>query len=407
VYHQTEEVFPGQMVSTTMYPEIAARFGGQIMRIILPANGPRIAWIPGCARFNEQEVLIVDPVVLTPLHPQHPLCRSAMGLPKFPIGTVTYLARPGLSSIWRPSTRDFQLAIPDAKLWQRVTRKREREVQISVFTVNIFFGNGTGIVHRLGEHLRQLQPDVVLVQESRRETLEAVVSLDPYSYQLAHFGGPSVYEKMALLLRLDSGWTLGNVTPYESTMCFTRRTAFVYTMSHIDTRTVQLANVHLCGGSIDERSHTADTVPTFESIKTELIGKLVPSTDIVAGDFNSDMLHFVGQVSARPHYLGWGGDKLSVWNKSPFHQLQASGYRHVTYAGAPHGIEPTSYYGTAPDAIWFNDSFALSESRVVCMGAVAAAENRNPPHSSASDHEGLFAAFKFKEARPGGVLRSP
>lgn len=181
----------------------------------------------------------------------------------------------------------------------------------------------------------------------------------------------------------------------------TKRTALVITLNPVKAphQSVIIANTHLPGGRFDEaRLNSETSVKTCNDIKTTLVKDVVGlNPNIVLGDFNSDVMCFTtGKVNPKQREfwvqtLRFPDDedttkKLMEWNCAPYRVLQDNGYTIECQDECPAKFKenPTSFYGTTPDAIWFKGVGFQSFQQMSLM--------QDP---MLSDHDALIADFKL------------
>ena len=239
------------------------------------------------------------------------------------------------------------------------------------------------------EKLGEERPDVIVIQEAQPDG-----KIQLLGYTLIYLRGPSDNDMMSALVHTDSKWKIKDFVEYSTEKCFTPRKNYVLEiqLKSDNHQTLKIGNVHLCGGMFDEedlykkpsKKEKTKTIKDLENIKKEILEKMVEyGTDLILGDFNSDMNHFVKGKPIKSHetYLkdqGLNGDQIRAWNTTPFNYLKSQGYSMV---------EPpetkTSLYDTTPDAIWYiPGTLALDSSYDINMIS-----------DESSDHNGLVATF--------------
>lgn len=226
-------------------------------------------------------------------------------------------------------------------------------------------------------------PDVVVFQET------PVPAPELANYKLVHEVGGD-HESMTVYVH--NGWTSTVQGVAVTGLCNTPR----YTQKVTIERNGQqftIANVHLCGGRYDETAMASQSVIELGDAKTEMFG-FIEDCDIVLGDFNSDLNHYVtGYVDhTQQQYLrglGWTNEQIAVWNSSMYSTLYDAGFAYVAPLIAnsgrlmsttrPHDAELT------PDVIWYKPDRLIQTSRGTVIPI--------PP----SDHHGVYREFEIKQ----------
>lgn len=252
------------------------------------------------------------------------------------------------------------------------SKPNHHQSSIRVASINIWEGSGKNVLKKLTKQIKGM--DVVALQEVPDKPWPNI-----RGFSTVYWQGPSEHDKMGMLVSDKSEWRPTGVTRrVRSKLCDTKRDVYVTTFVHSRTKKkLTVANVHLCGGRYDESvHHNTKSISGLVKIKTETI--LKKPADIILGDFNSDVHHFITgkPLASQEKYLkglGWTAARIKAWNTAPYMKLEKAGYSLVPPA------KKTSVYGTTPDTIWAKDLFLVSHG-VLPMGA-------------ASDHDGLYATF--------------
>ena len=270
-------------------------------------------------------------------------------------------------------------------VWGGATCSTRRQRRITVMTANVFSGRGKRFPADFHAAVARHKPDVLLVQE-------AVQSHNVPGYECSYECGDD-HNWMAAFVRLTSPWSATKHTTFESASCTTTRNAAVLHVASHGGSPLRIANVHLCGGRFDERYHTDDSAADLEHAKNELLRQVLAEAKpvIVAGDFNSDMNHYVtGEPrAAQATYLkmrGWSDEHIAIWNQTPYALLAANAYAATSTDAAT-----TSWYGGTPDAIWYHTpALTLRSQRLVPLFD---RRTDTRPTAGGSDHNGLVATF--------------
>lgn len=256
-------------------------------------------------------------------------------------------------------------------------------IPLAVATVNAWDGGSKRA--QFTEYLSNIaskKPDFIFLQEAPTNAHGAVRAIaDQYEISsLNHPTWDTGYERMMTLRRIDSAWRIRASKVIVSEFCDTPRVATLQTFQSTSgqNKTISIANVHLCGGRFDERTHCLNET-TLKDAKLDLLSKIVGSADIVLGDFNSDFLAFTQNSTSKLQFLkglGCSEKNAQAWHDAPYKLMQREGYRPVPMDG------PTSMYKTLPDGIWFSDDVHLKGK--VVLDALT---------KKASDHNGIMASF--------------
>ena len=265
--------------------------------------------------------------------------------------------------------------------------------RLSVATLNIFNRWGLGdFQKRLHEQIKRADPDVILFQEASPKPVKL------QGYRKIYWDGPGKYEFMGALVRTNSQWRETGVEKHITKSCNTKRHSYYVSFELKENANISLTigNVHLCGGTFDERVHQqCDDVPDkcdrdIIQTKVEAVdNSLANSASIIVGDFNSDMRHYFTRqpLEKQKKFLkerGWTDRQIHLWNTAPYDRLADNGFVPVPF------IEATSHYGGTPDAIWYKgDIMKKLKHDMLDMGAV----NKIGPKHGASDHNGIYAEF--------------
>ena len=245
------------------------------------------------------------------------------------------------------------------------------------------------MIDTLTKEVQLAKPDVLVLQEVPPTIFEVP------GYTTIAWEGPGDTEMLGTMIKADSAWIAGekDVVLFDTKTCPTERTVHMVSVSlksNMD-RKLNIANVHLCGGQHDESQFGGMAVKDLLSVKHESLEHVIKQgADIVLGDFNSDMEHFIkGSVSlAQQEYLvrmGWAKGDIVTWNNTPFQYLNGKGFKYVDIEGL------TSFYKSKPDAIWYkNERLVVLKGGLLNMNAISDSVD---PKGGASDHNGLFATF--------------
>lgn len=304
--------------------------------------------------------------------------------------------------------------------------------EITVATINM--ANNGPASGRLKEQLGDIEkkggnlPDVIMIQEAPYNDW---IDSDGYlkddifypNYDL-HFSPMeetdkydviSEWDVMAVAVLKYSIWvcnentikTFYNKTKRDdpsSRTCETLRHTFMCNFYFKDDPDIKIniANVHLCGGSLDEemKDITEITQNALGTLKTSELQKIVDPkkgrADIILGDFNSDVHHFLtGNPNPKQKKFlksrQWSDEQITVWNKSPFIFLKnTEAFDHITPE------TQTSSHGTTPDTIWYNNKKVefTDIQGVIDMNAQATEKDER-----FSDHNGIFAVFQVLDTK--------
>jgi hypothetical protein len=268
---------------------------------------------------------------------------------------------------------------------------------IKVATVNLFNNEGTNMISTLKTQLSKYKPDIVVFQEASKHKIELP------DYSVIQWGGPRIYEFMGAVLLNNSDWkNVSEVQKFSTEKCKTNRQVFKITLQHKKdpTKTIKIANIHLCGGRFDEGTHqkcnnppnSLDCQIELTNIKNESIAAVVSAdVDIILGDFNSDVNNYINgtPLEVQRKYLekkNWTLKQINTWNTAPFEYLTKAGFKLVQPE------DQTSWFGGTPDVIWYNPlKYKYIFNNIIDMGATTAISQK----SGASDHNGVMAQFSL------------
>ena len=251
------------------------------------------------------------------------------------------------------------------------------------------------------------EPDFVAIQEAPLAVIleKAIVGSD---YRIAYYidsvGGRVIkYEIMAALVK--SSWTITRNELVCSTIPYlTKRTACITTLERGDER-FTIANVHLCGGLVDEqilgrmsaanrgageelRLPEASAASKVVEAKNEILREVLetrPAPDVVMGDFNSDLNSYIQpdateRLQIIQRYFRerafWDDNvQILMYMKAPFQLME---YRH--YLPAWHsGMHESHVHGQTPDSIWYHPKAVRGIDTLEIL----------PYHEMASDHKAI------------------
>ena len=251
------------------------------------------------------------------------------------------------------------------------------KTKVKIMTLNVFGGHGTIGGNELQKRIRRQSPDILFLQEPFKS-----FKLDGYKHVCS-----SPLETVSTFVRRSCRWSFERTDVIKTSKCSTERDATVHTITNGDT-SIKIANVHLCGGRFDEDDHVTDNIGDLKQTKEEVIKKLIKKdVSIVAGDFNSDMSHYIKKrcSSKQKKFLtskGWSLKQISTWNKAPFNLLKKNAYEY-----APCSTK-TSVYGGIPDAVWYNP-------RTVELYNSVVVEMIDTEREYVTDHNGILCCFEL------------
>jgi len=259
-------------------------------------------------------------------------------------------------------------------------------VPLRILTVNLYSGRSTQWGNFLNE-IRDKLPDFIFIQEAPNvSSLLEKLRQHQIEYDVVSSVGKRS-EVMATLRKKDTLWinVSKQIFPSEN-RCHTTRICSINTFIHPTSKMVSIANVHLCGGRIDEIIHCGQDDEMMKDAKQSMILPIVSaSPDIILGDFNSNMSAFLGpnNPDLLGYLMGLGCSETNAqkWNSLPYELMTEAGYSYVPVD------QPTHDYGGTPDAVWFKESTRLVNHQVL-----------NLIGSDASDHNGILVDFEVLRA---------
>jgi len=267
---------------------------------------------------------------------------------------------------------------------------------ISLVTVDMESGNkNRGRVSQTSELLTRDEPDLVLVQESNCVALDLQDKYQCIEFQAKPSGRVDIVD---IYLRHGCQWVQESVNEIVSKLSFTKRSGKMITLQHKTTdQTIRIANVHVCGGRHDENDKIGGmllgNLKNIRERKTETVREMVDTykADIIAGDFNSDLVCYLNHGTVQPKHLAYlrriSPQKptrvYQEWNLAPFRYLSNHGY----YLAFDRSIvnKDTSFYETHPDAIWYRNG----------CGNQTEYHQIDLLTDGLSDHNGLYAKFQI------------
>lgn len=270
--------------------------------------------------------------------------------------------------------------------------------QFVIMSSNLFGGAGQiSGVETLEKFFVYLKPDAVCIQECPI----GFIDIEGYRYDNTFPKDILPADYLTLYTKDKPQWTIIGKETLYSHHCHTKRISDIYTFQK-GTKRIRVANVHLCGGKFDEdfkngckEDHCENTLRKGKLEMLQRITDLKPSVDIIAGDFNSDLL--AGKIGKdtpptsqvtflRSKNPPWTDAEINAWN-SPTEFLASKGFAYVTIKSDQ--VRPTSFYRITTDGIFYNTkrlSAPTSTSQFNMYGET--------PTSGASDHDAIFARFE-------------
>ena len=257
---------------------------------------------------------------------------------------------------------------------------------ITVITLNVFGNMGKHLQTKLNQLCRE-EPlaDIMCLQEAPVHNKKIDV---PERYEEIYLEGPASHESMALWKLKTSLWEVEKTTALSTKHCYTLRESFITTLRYGNTKLV-LSHLHMCGGKFDEKFHGRESVTRIKQTKEETVISAVKcKSDIILGDFNSDLMHYLTGSALNSHreFLksnGYSIKKINAWNTIPYRFLANHNYQLVK------NKKKTSFYGGTPDSIWHLPRLKLETFSVVDMGI----SSGRRPSDGYSDHNGIKATF--------------
>jgi hypothetical protein len=205
-------------------------------------------------------------------------------------------------------------------------------------------------------------------------------------------GGDTKYENMGAALRNNTEWKSVQIKTFRTKLCNTLRDVVKIILKNKQNPAIQIkiGNVHLCGGRYDEEVSQYKT--NHDLIKTKEEGiKLLEDCDIVLGDFNSDIHHFLNKIPNKQQEIFlkdklWTDEQIEIWNTTPYKLLERKKFKLVPPE------KRTSFFGGTTDVIWYKkNKLLLANNGIIDMGIKKAKRQED----GASDHNGVYATFLF------------
>jgi len=162
------------------------------------------------------------------------------------------------------------------------------------------------LIKRKSDLISKQKPDIIFIQESNISGIK----LDNYLY--IKFPHLAKTELMDIYLRKDCNWLKDSIQEITTSLCFTPRSCKIITLKHKTTnQKIKIANIHLCGGRYDENDKIGGmlkgSLKDVRKRKNEIIEILVKThnVDIVAGDFNSDLICYLNNGTLQNGHLSF------------------------------------------------------------------------------------------------------
>lgn len=162
---------------------------------------------------------------------------------------------------------------------------------------------------------------------------------------------------------------------------------------------IKIGILHLCGGRNNEKTLHSTNTKNMRKIKAEQIEKIInKDTDIILGDFNSDIVHYLTNIinkEQQKYFINYkltNHYKMNIWNKLPFKLLEDANYKLA--CGDKDACinfykeNKTSYFGPSPDVIFYKNNPEINVSKFNIINLLSIPQ--------LSDHNGLFVDFNIK-----------
>jgi hypothetical protein len=247
--------------------------------------------------------------------------------------------------------------------------------------------------------LKHYNADLICFQESNNDN---IIELKKIGYTLIYQNNSSIGDKIHVYLNNNSNGyiTITKTETIETKKCFTSRLDCIIELLFYNTRNIKIGILHLCGGRFDEPQLQKESSDRTKEIKTEQIEKIISEkVDIILGDFNSDVYHYLTDEINKKQEVFLLNNKLNrniidIWNKSPFELLEQNDYKLA--CGEKNDIDActefykknyTSFYETSPDAIFYKNNTDINVSNFNIIDLLG---------PKLSDHNGLIASFDIK-----------
>jgi hypothetical protein len=257
-----------------------------------------------------------------------------------------------------------------------------------VATVNLFNHHGKDMISTLEKELTLHTPDLVVFQEAGTK-----FTMKGYE-NIQWCGGDTKYEKMGAALKQNTEWKSVEITRFQTNLCYTLRNVVKIHLKSTKNPAIhiKIGNVHLCGGRYDEKVSHYTTHDNLIKTKKEGLHSL-QDCDIVLGDFNSDIHHFLTKNKnpnkKQENFLKdklWTDEQIKIWNTTPYKFLEEKQFKLVPPE------KKTSFFGGTTDVIWYkNNKILLANHGILDMGI----NNAKRQEDGASDHNGVYATFLF------------
>lgn len=260
---------------------------------------------------------------------------------------------------------------------------------ISIVSVNIEYGNrNRKKIKERSNLITQNSPDIIFIQECNKKAINFTSNYDYIDYTILN------KEVVDIFLKKDSVWKQEYITQFNTNFSYTIRTCkIIYLKNSITNKIIKLANVHLCGGRFDENNKIGKmllgSIQDIQKRKNEVLEKLVNehSIDIIAGDFNSDLVCYL-QNDLQPQHLNYfkkispetSIQNFKEWNVAPYKYLELNNY---TLGINKSNIIQTSIFNTHPDSIWFKNGVQTDYKYIDLIT------------DNLSDHNGIYCNISF------------
>ena len=245
-----------------------------------------------------------------------------------------------------------------------VKEREWKRNEITIATINVSGAQEPNEAAILKREVAKAMPDVVVLRE------RLVPAIEIHGYTTVILGEPEK-NTLGIMIRTDSIW---KVKKSSVNFCETNAAVIVTIADKEgDVTNFKIINIRVCDLEPDKSSIQTKTSEQINEIKTEI---LIPTdVDIVLGDFNVNMNHFVAGIPSHPQVHG----STDIQN---FHEVP---------------VDPPTSSKIALGKIWYkSDNMRLVTHGVLEMTAITDRYTR----LGTSDHNGayttgVYATFEY------------
>lgn len=275
----------------------------------------------------------------------------------------------------------------------------------SIVTANLFLQNTKELVNKIIKD----NPTIICTQETNNSFNKL---MKKNKYDLVTTNNNTGTERIDIYIKNGSGITIIKSNIISTEKCHTDRADLIIDVLYNNT-IIKIGIVHLCGGRFDEAHFTtilkenkikdiSTKIDKIKEIKEEQINKMIAeNVDIILGDFNSDIEHYLGTLNYKQQKyfkdIEFDDNMIEVWNKKPFELLEeySSVCGDIDNCKKFYNTNHTSKFETSPDAIYYNNKkLTVNNHKIIDLLT-----------NELSDHNGIYAEFRLEKKKGGYKYR--